>query len=43
MLRYCLASVADGGATIILIKRWVTLIVKIIMQPCLWNAEYAIM
>ena len=31
------------GATIILIKRWVTLIVIIIMQPCLWNAEYAIM
>ena len=39
MLRY----VADGGATIILIKRWVTLIVIIIMQPCLWNDEYAIM
>ena len=43
MLLQCLASVADGGATIILIKRWVTLIVIIIMQPCLWNAEYAIM
>ena len=28
---------------IILIKRWVSLIVIIIMQPCLWNAEYAIM
>ena len=39
----CLASVADGGAAIILIKRWVTLIVIIIEQPCLWNAEYAIM
>ena len=39
MLRY----VADGGATIILFKRCVTLIVIIIMQPCLWNAEYAIM
>ena len=38
MLRYCLARVADGGATIILKKRWVTLIVIIIMQPCLWNA-----
>ena len=25
------------------IKRWVTLIVIIIMQPCFWNAEYAIM
>ena len=43
MLRLCLAGVADGGATIILIKRWVTLIVIIIKQPCLWNAEYAIM
>ena len=39
----CLASVADGGAAIILIKRWVTLIVIIIEQPCLRNAEYAIM
>ena len=38
-IQCCLAS----GATIILIKRWVTLIVIIIMQPCLWNAEYAIM
>ena len=38
-----MASVADGGATIILIKRWVALIVIIIMQPCLWNANYAIM
>ena len=37
-----MASVADGGATPILIKRWVTLIVIIIMQPCLWNADYAI-
>ena len=27
----------------IIIKRWVTLIVIIIMQPCLWIAEYAIM
>ena len=43
MLPLCLTSVADGGATIILIKRWVTLIVIIIKQPCLWNAEYAIM
>ena len=43
MLRQCLASVADGGATIILIKHWVILIVIIILQPCLWNAEYAIM
>ena len=43
MLRWCLASVADGGVTIILIKRWVTLIVIIIKQPCLWNAEYAVM
>ena len=43
MLRYCLVSVADGGATIILIKRLVTLIVIIVKQPCLWNAEYAIM
>ena len=43
MLCQCLASVADGGATIILIKRWVTLIVIIFMQPCLWNADYAIM
>ena len=42
MLRKCSASVADGGATIML-KRWVTLIVIIIKQPCLWNAEYAIM
>ena len=33
----------SGGATLILIKRWATLIVIIIMQPCLWNAEYAIM
>ena len=38
-----LASVADGGATIILIKRWVTLIVIIFVQPGLWNADYAIM
>ena len=38
-----MASVAAGGATIILIKRWVTLIVIIFMQPCLWNADYAIM
>ena len=43
MLCYCLASVGDGGAAIVLIKRWVTLIVIIIMQPCLWNAVYAIM
>ena len=27
----------------ILIKRWITLIVIIILQPCLLNAEYAIM
>ena len=26
-----------------MLKRWVTLIVIIIKQPCLWNAEYAIM
>ena len=43
MLCYCLTSVADGGATIILIRRRVTLIVIIVMQPCLWNADYAIM
>ena len=36
-------QVADGGAAIIVVKRWVTLNVIIIMQPCLWNAEYAIM
>ena len=32
-----------GATTLILSKRWVTLIVIIIMQPCLWNADYAIM
>ena len=43
MLCKCLASVADGGATIELIKRWVNIIVIIIKQPCLWSADYAIM
>ena len=32
-----------GGSTLILSKRWVTLIVIIIMQPSLWNADYAFM
>ena len=31
----------DRGPTIILSKRWVTRIVIIIMQPFLWNADYA--
>ena len=43
MLCECLACVADGGAAIVIIKRWVTLVVIIIMQPCLWNTVYAIM
>ena len=38
-----LGHVADGAPTLILNKRWVTLIVIINMQPCLWNAYYAIM
>ena len=41
MLCLCWVSVADRGPTIILSKRWVTRIVIIIIEPFLWNADYA--